>query len=127
MRHLFALIVLILSSTLAFADDGIAGAWRADMGHNVFIAMDILADGHWTSETVQGNKVVAQLAGTYEQTKTNGFSGKLVFTPVESQSTTTAEHGAPKVEEDTYSLKGRRALLELTTGGETMDFHRQNK
>jgi hypothetical protein len=95
------------------------------MGHGVIITMDILADGHWTSETVQSNKVVAQLAGTYQQTKTNALSGKLVFTPVDS--TTSAEHGAAKVEDDAYVLKNNKAVLALTTGGETMVFRRQDK
>lgn len=123
MRRLFAIFVLILSPTLALADESVAGAWQADLGHNVLITMDILADGHWTSETIQSNKVVAQLAGTYEQTKTKALSGQLVFTPL--QSTTSSEHGAAKIEQDAYTLKNNMTVLELKTGGETMEFRRQ--
>ena len=42
--------------------------------------------------------VVAEMAGTYDQTKTTDTTGKLVFKPITSK--TSAEHGAAQVEED---------------------------
>jgi hypothetical protein len=123
MRRLLLTAALALCPMLAMADESISGQWRADVGHGVLISMDVLADGHWLSQTVQNNKVVAEMAGTYEQTKTNATSGKLVFTPVKSK--TTAEHGAAKVEDDTYTLADRGAVLNLTTAGETMVYHKQ--
>jgi hypothetical protein len=123
MRRLLLAAALALCPMLAMADESISGQWRADVGHGVLIAMDVLADGHWVSQTVQNNKVVAEMAGTYEQTKTDDMKGTLVFTPVKSK--TTAEHGAAKVEEDSYTLNADGTILKLTTGGETMVYHKQ--
>jgi hypothetical protein len=123
MRRLLLTAVLALCPTLAVADESISGQWRADVGHGVLISMDVLADGHWFSQTVQNNKVVAEMAGTYEQTRTNAMNGKLVFTPVKSK--TSAEHGVAKVEDDTYALADGGAMLKLTTGGETIVYHKQ--
>ena len=121
-RWLFAAI-LVMSPTLAIADQSISGQWQARPGHGVIIVMDILVDGHWFSQTVQHNKVVAEMAGTYEQTKTTDTSGKLVFKPVTSK--TSPEHGAAQVEEDDYALiKGGKALR-LSAGGEVTDFQKQ--
>jgi hypothetical protein len=122
-RMLFAAVLTTMSPMLALADESISGQWQANQGHGVIIVMDILADGHWFSQTVQNDKVVAELAGTYDQTKTAAAAGKLVFTPVTSK--TTAEHGAAKVEEDQYTLSGNGKVLRLVTGGEAMEFHRQ--
>lgn len=123
MRRLLLAGVLAMSPVLAMADETIAGQWQANQGHGVIIAMDVLVDGHWFSQTVQNNKVVAELAGTYNQTRTNNTSGKIVFTPVTSN--TSAEHGAAKVEEDTYTLTGNGKVLRLVTGNEAMEFHKQ--
>jgi hypothetical protein len=123
MRRLLLTVALALCPVLAVADESISGQWHADVGHGVLISMDVLADGHWFSQTVQNNKVVAEMAGTYEQTKTNAANGKLVFTPVKSK--TTAEHGAAKVEDDTYTLADGGTVLRLTTGGETMVYRKQ--
>jgi hypothetical protein len=114
---------LAMCPTLAMADASIAGQWRANQGHGVLIVMDILVDGHWFSQTVQNDRVVGEMAGTYDQTKTTDASGKLVFTPVTSK--TSAEHGAAKVEEDTYTLSQNGKVLHLVTGGEAMEFHKQ--
>jgi hypothetical protein len=123
MRRLLLTAALALAPTIAMADESISGQWRADVGHGVLISMDVLADGHWFSQTVQNNNVVAEMAGTYEQTKTNNLNGKLVFTPVKSK--TTEEHGAAKVEADTYALANGGSVLRLTTDGETMVYHKQ--
>jgi hypothetical protein len=64
--------------------------------------MDILVDGHWSSETMQNNKVVATMAGTYDQTRTTDTTGRLVFRPITSK--TSAEHRAAQVEDDDYTL-----------------------
>ena len=121
MRRLLLTAALAIYPMLALADEHIAGQWRADLGHRVLINMDVLADGHWVSQTIQDDKVVAELAGTYEQTPTNDTSGKIVFTPLKSK--VTAEHGAAKVEEDTYTLSDDGKTLILTSGKETMRFH----
>ena len=121
-RWLFAAI-LAMSPTLAMADQSVSGQWQAKPGHGVIIVMDILVDGHWSSQTVQNNKVVAEMAGTYEQTKTTDTSGKLVFRPVTSK--TSAEHGAAQVEEDDYALIKGGKTLRLSSGGEVTDFQKQ--
>ena len=91
--HRRALLAAIIALTpmLAMADESISGQWEANLGHNVIVAMDVLADGHWTSQTVQSNKVVAEIAGSYEQEKASATTGTLIFTPVKSR--TTEEHG----------------------------------
>ncbi len=105
------------------ADQSISGQWQANPGHGVLIVMDILVDGHWSSETVQNNKVVAQMAGTYDQTKTSDTTGKLVFKPITSK--TTAEHGAATVEEDNYTLTQGGNLLRLGSGGDVTEYKKQ--
>ncbi|MFL5280913.1 MAG: hypothetical protein ACJ8AW_07910, partial [Rhodopila sp.] len=85
--------------------------------------MDIIADGHWSSETVQNDRVVAELAGTYKQQKKTETTGMLIFTPVTAK--TSKEHGAAKVEHDEYTLEQGGQVLRLVTGGETMEFHKQ--
>ena len=110
--------------SLAMADESISGQWQTHMPGNVIIAMDVLEDGSWASETIQNNKVVARMAGTYEQKKTNRKSGTLVFTPVKSK--VSEEHGAAEVETDKYSLEKRGTELHLvSSGGDVMVFKRQ--
>jgi hypothetical protein len=121
MRSLLFLAALAISPTVALGDETISGQWSADQGHGVLINMDVLADGHWFSETIQDNKVVAELAGTYEQTPTDDASGNIVFTPLKSK--VTQEHGTAKVETDTYKLSDGHKTLTLTSGSETMIFH----
>ncbi len=123
LRGLLLCGLLAASPSLAFADTSVAGQWEADLGDNVKIAMDVLADGHWSSQTVQGDKVVAAMSGTYTQKKRNDTSGTLVFKP--AQSHVSAQHAAPTVEYDTYSLQDDRQVLRLVAKGDTMEFHRQ--
>lgn len=123
MRRLLFATVLAMCPTLAMADQSISGQWQANPGHRVIIVMDILVDGHWSSETVQNKKVVAEMAGTYEQTKITNATGKLVFKPVTSK--TSAEHGAATVEEDEYTLTRNGKVLRLVSGGDATDFHKQ--
>lgn len=121
---------LLLSATaalmpaLAMADESISGQWQAHLPGNVIISMDVLADGYWTSETVQNNKVVAQMAGSYEQKKVGHKSGTLVFTPVKSK--VSAEHGGSQVETDKYSLeKGGTVLRLMPPSNDVMVFEKQ--
>jgi hypothetical protein len=124
MRAVMLACLFLLSPALAFADASVAGQWEADLGDNVKIAMDVLADGHWHSQTVKDNTVVATMSGTYRQSKKTPKSGSLVFTPVNSK--VSAQHGAPKVEHDSYTLSDDRQVLRLTTGGDTMQFTKQS-
>ena len=123
MRRLLFAAALALAPVLAHADQSIAGQWQARPGHGVVIVMDVLVDGHWSSQTVQDKKVVAEMAGTYEQTKTSDTAGKLVFKPVKSK--TTAEHGDAKVEEDDYTLTDGGKVLRLVSGGDMSVFRKQ--
>src|ERR1700676_2657152 len=116
MRFLLIAAMLAVCPSLAMADKSISGQWQSNAGHGVLINMDILVDGHWSSQTVQDNKVVAEMAGTYEQTKTNPTTGKLVFKPITSK--TTAEHGAAQIETDDYTLSGDGKVLRLTAVGD---------
>jgi hypothetical protein len=123
MRRSLLITVCLFAPVLARADQTIAGQWQANLGHDVIIAMDVLADGHWAGQTVQNKKVVAEMAGTYEQTKENETTGTLVFTPV--RATTSAGHGKAQVETDKYELQQRGRVLRLATGNDVMEFHKQ--
>ena len=123
MRRLVLAAVFTLTPMLTWADESISGQWHANLGHNVIISMDVIADGHWSSETVQDKKVVAQIAGTYQQKKDGDTSGTIVFTPVESK--TTAEHGQAKVETDKYTLENNGAVLRLNSDNDAMTFKKQ--
>ena len=81
MRGLLFAAVLSMCPMLAVADQSISGQWQANPGHGVLIVMDILVDGHWSSQTVQDGKVVAEIAGTYDQTKTTTAGGRAVSNP----------------------------------------------
>jgi hypothetical protein len=116
--------ICVLAPKLARADESISGQWRTDPGHHVIIVMDVLADGHWASQTVQDDKVVAEMAGTYEQKPTNHTSDSITFTPVKS--TVSQEHGAAAMEVDQYTLeKGGKVLRLVTNKNEAMVFRKQ--
>jgi hypothetical protein len=122
-RTLLLAAAVAFVPTLAKADESISGQWQAHLPDNVIIAMDVLADGYWTSETVHNDKVVAQMAGSYEQKKTNGKSGTIVFTPVKSK--VSEEHGAAQVETDKYTLEKGGTVLRLVSTGNVMVFEKQ--
>lgn len=123
-RRAFLVALFVFTPMLAMADESISGQWRANLGHDVIIAMDVLADGYWTSQTVENNKVVAEMAGTYDQKKTSATAGTLVFTPVKAK--TTEQHGAAEVEHDNYTLEQRGKVLRLVSGkSDPMVFHKQ--
>jgi hypothetical protein len=113
----------LLLPSLAYADEHIAGQWRADLGSKVVIHMNVTPDGRWDSQTAQNGQVVAKLDGKYEQTPTTSSSGSIVFTPTQAQ--TSKEHGAATVERDKYRLSQDGKTLRLTSGGDTMVFHKQ--
>jgi hypothetical protein len=123
MRGALLAAVLTLAPMMAMADESVSGQWQADLGHNVLIAMDVLADGHWSSQTVQNNKVVAELAGTYDQKKANDSSGTIVFKPVTAK--TSPQHGQATVETDKYTLANDGKTLRLVSGKDVMVFHKQ--
>jgi hypothetical protein len=122
MRAAFLTTAVASAPKLAIANEAISGQWRADLGHNVIIVMDVLVDNHWASETVQDDKVVAQLAGTYQQTTKSPTTGTIVWTPLQSK--VAQEHGAAQVETDDYTLEDGGQSLRLVTQRtkEEMDF-----
>jgi hypothetical protein len=123
-RRVLLAAAIALAPTLAKADESISGQWQAHLPDNVIIAMDVLADGYWTSQTVHNNEVVAQMAGSYKQDKTNSKSGTLVFTPVKSK--VSNEHGAAQPETDKYSLEKSGTVLRLvSTSNDVMVFEKQ--
>jgi hypothetical protein len=120
MRAAFLTSAVAFAPRLATADEAISGQWRADLGHNVIIVMDVLVDNHWASETVQDDKVVAQFAGTYQQTAKSPTTGSIVWTPVNSK--VAQEHGAAQVETDDYTLGDGGQTLALVTQKDKMVF-----
>lgn len=113
----------LAATSPARADATVAGQWNAHLGSRVTVGMDVSPDGHWSSETRQAGKVVAQMSGTYEQTAKSPTSGTLVFTPTTGEAN--AQHGAPEVEHDTYHIASRGKVMRLTSGGDTMVFHKK--
>jgi hypothetical protein len=123
-RRVLLAAVIAFTPMIAMADEDIAGQWQAKLDHDVIIAMDVLADGFWTSQTVQKDKVVAEMAGSYEQKPASATAGTLVFTPVKSK--TTEEHGAAQVEEDNYRLEqGGKVLRLVSNKNDVMVFHKR--
>jgi hypothetical protein len=119
--HLLLIIGLAMTPALALADEHVAGQWRSDLGHGVIINMDLLVDGHWTSQTIQDDKVVAEYAGTYEQTPINDTHGKIVMTPLKSHAT--GNHHEAKVETDTYVISDGGKVATFTSGKDKLVFH----
>lgn len=114
--------LMILCPTLAVADASVAGYWQADLGDKVTIEMNVTSDGQWNSETAKNGLTIAQMAGKYQQTVRSPITGNLVFVP--TQSHITSQHGAPQIEHDTYRLSDSGDVLNLTSSGDTMQFHR---
>ncbi len=122
MRSLLVAVLLVSATTgVAFADESVAGVWRADMGNGVVINMNVAPTGEWSSETSQHDSVLRQLKGTYTQKKSNDHTGMLVFTPVEAN----AKSGRVKTESDHYQLNNSGDQLKLTSSGDTMVFNKQ--
>ena len=124
MRRFLMAATFALAPVMAWADQSISGQWQAILGHDVTVAMDVLADGYWSSQTIQSNKVVAEMAGTYEQKRDSNTVGTLVFTPVKSKNS--PEHGPAQVETDKYTLERNGSLLRLvSSNADTMEFQKQ--
>jgi hypothetical protein len=125
MRALFlAAAFSLATATAALADDSVAGHWRADLGDNVTMDMNVTPDGKWNSETHQGNQTVRRMSGTYTQRQPSGDKpGELVFRP------TTASGGKRRAatERDSYTLANNGQELRLTSGGDTMVFQKQGQ
>lgn len=120
MRVAFLVGFLLSAPSIVLADQTIAGDWKADLGSNVEINMKMSADGQWSSVTLQDNKTIAKMDGTYEQTAETSTKGKLVFTPTSGSK----ENGTPEVEHDAYELTDAK-ILSLTSDGDTMVFHKE--
>lgn len=88
----------------------------------VLINMDVLADGHWTSETIHDNKVVAVYAGTYELTRTDDTHGRIVLTPYKSH-VISGKHHEAKVEHDNYVISDDGKVATFTSGKDKLVFH----
>jgi hypothetical protein len=88
----------------------------------VIINMDVLADGHWTSETIQDNKVVAEYAGTYELTPRDNTRGRIVLTPYKSH-VISGNHHQAKVEHDNYVISEGGKVATFTSGKDKLVFH----
>jgi hypothetical protein len=120
-RLLLAGLVSLATSTAAFADASVAGAWHATLGSGVAIDMTITADGGWTSQTLQKKAVVRRMKGTYTQTQSGADAGTLVFTPTE----VSGGDGQAQTETDQYKLADNGRRLSLTSDGDTMVFNKQ--
>lgn len=107
----------------AFADETVAGKWLAHLGSNVSVTMNVTPDGKWDSATARNGGKVAQMSGTYQQQTMSPTHGMLVFTPTQSQ--VTSQHGAAEVENDLYEMTDSGQVMHLTSGGDTMTFHKQ--
>ena len=123
MRAMILAGLLLAAPIVAHADDAVAGKWKASLGSDVEVNMDVSPDGKWSSETVQEGKTVAQMTGDYKQTAKTKTSGSLVFTPEKSK--VTSQHEAPTVEYDTYTLTNNNQIMRLVASGDTMVFHKQ--
>jgi uncharacterized protein YidB (DUF937 family) len=118
-----AILLLLAWSTGAFADETVAGKWLAHLGSNVAVTMNVTPDGKWDSATTKNGNKLAQMAGTYQQQVTSPTHGMLVFTPTQAQ--VTSQHGAAEVENDLYEVTDNGQVMHLTSGGDTMTFHKQ--
>ncbi len=117
-----AALFAVTLGTAASADETVAGNWNADLGSGITIKMNVSADGSWSSETLQQDKIVRQMKGTYKQMPSKDGAGTLVFMPTQAM----VSKGKVKVETDTYELAGDGKLLKLSSEGDTMDFQKQN-
>ncbi|PPQ35190.1 hypothetical protein [Rhodopila globiformis] len=116
-----AALFSIAMTTAVLADASVAGRWHATLGSGVTIDMTVSPDGAWSSRTLQHNKVVREMKGTYTQTPAEHGTGTIVFTPTQSKVKT----GTVKPETDQYELAANGRVLKLTSEGDTMDFHKR--
>lgn len=120
-----AVLAILAWGTSVFADETVAGKWKADLGSHMSVLMNVAPDGKWDSVTAKENDLIAQMSGTYEQQTKTPTTGMLVFTP--TKSSVTSQHGSVDAEHDRYQLSGDGQTLRLTSGGDTMIFHKQQQ
>ena len=118
-----AILAILVMSTGVFADESVAGRWKADLGSHLSIMMNVTPDGKWDSVTAKGDDTIAKMSGTYDQQTASPTAGMIVFTPTKSAVTT--QHPAAEVEHDRYQITNDGNQLRLTSGGDTMLFHKQ--
>jgi hypothetical protein len=116
-----AALFSIAITTTALADASVAGNWHAAMGGGVAIDMKVSPDGAWSSKTLQHNKVVRQMKGTYTQTPAGDGAGTIVFTPTQ----VSVKNGSVQTETDQYELANNGRQLKLTSEGDTMVFEKR--
>ena len=117
---ILAAALSVAAGASAFADESIAGKWRANLGSGVTINMNVTPDNGWTSETRQKNELVRRMKGTYKQMPAENGTGTLIFTPTQSDVKT----GKVDVETDQYELASNGRQLKLTSNGDTMVFEK---
>jgi len=120
---ILAALLSVTLSVAAMADATVAGDWHADLGSGVAINMNVKPEGGWSSETLQNNKVIRQIQGTYKQTSSKNGTGTLVFVPTEASS----ESGKVEIETDHYQMADNGNQMKLTSGGDTMVFHKRDR
>jgi hypothetical protein len=111
------------ASTAALADASVAGNWHADLDSGVSIDMQVAPGGAWSSRTLQENKVVREMRGTYHQQHAGNDAGTLVFVPKHY----TGKTGKVETETDRYELGEDGKVLKLTSGGDTMVFEKREQ
>ncbi len=122
MRALFFAAALSVGiAAVALADESVSGDWHANLGGGVAIDMNMTPDGGWSSETLQRDKVVRQMSGTYTQMSSNDGTGTLVFTPKQAS----VRSGEVQTETDKYRLAKDGKQLKLTSQGDTMVFEKR--
>jgi len=114
----------LATATVALADESVAGHWKADVGDNVTMDMNITPTGKWDSQTHQGNQTVRRMTGTYTQKQPSGDKpGELVFKPTRAS----GGNRRAAVERDSYTIGNDGQELRLTSGGDTMVFQKQGQ
>ncbi|MFL5289467.1 MAG: hypothetical protein ACJ8AW_53055 [Rhodopila sp.] len=116
-----AALFSIAMTIAALADSSVAGNWHAKLDGGVSIDMTVSPDGAWSSRTLQRNKVVRQMKGTYTQTPADNGTGTIVFTPTQ----VSVKNGPVQTETDQYELVDNGRRLKLTSEGDTMDFQKR--
>jgi hypothetical protein len=116
-----ATLFSIVISSAALADASVAGNWHAKLDGGVSIDMKVSPDGAWSSRTLQHNKVVREMKGTYTQTPADNGTGTIVFTPTQAS----VKSGPVQTETDQYELADNGRQLKLTSEGDTMDFQKR--
>jgi hypothetical protein len=120
---ILAALLSVTLSAAAIADAIVAGDWHANLGSGVVINMNVKPEGAWSSETLQNNKVIRQIQGTYKQTSSKNGTGTIVFVPTEVSS----KSGRVETETDHYQMADNGNQMKLTSSGDTMVFHKRDR